>query len=125
MFINRSRSLNVPSVRMERSWKRKKIPGFRCSSFNRAAFAERGPTSVRVYECRGKDTVIDDDSRFDEPEAFSELDEEGGGGGGIDEDGKAPNESVSSSSASIPSSFSDAQGAVVGICGSLFSMAVR
>lgn len=59
-------------MRMERSWKRKKIPGLRCSSFKRAALADSGPTSVRVYVARGigtaADAVSSDPSgRFAEP----------------------------------------------------------
>ena len=51
----------APSVRIERSWKRKKIPGLRCSSSRRHAFAESGPTSVRVYVCRGRGGIVDGD----------------------------------------------------------------
>lgn len=47
-FMRRILSRNVPSVRTDKSWNRKKIPGFRCSSSRRQALAERGPTSVRV-----------------------------------------------------------------------------
>ena len=86
MFMSLILSLKVPSVRMERSWNRKKIPGLRCSSFNRAAFAESGPTSVRVYECRGRDVgteELDDDSLVDELGGSLEaLGIVRGGGGG-------------------------------------------
>lgn len=47
-FIRRILSRNDPSVRTDKSWNKKKIPGFRCSSSRRQPFAERGPTSVRV-----------------------------------------------------------------------------
>lgn len=40
-------------MRTDKSWNRKKIPGFRCSSKRRHALAESGPTNVRVYVCRG------------------------------------------------------------------------
>jgi hypothetical protein len=53
-FIRRILSRNDPSVRTDKSWNRKKIPGFRCSSSRRQPFAERGPTSVRVYVCLGR-----------------------------------------------------------------------
>lgn len=33
------------------------MPGLRCSSFSRAAFADNGPTRVRVYVCRGSGTL--------------------------------------------------------------------
>ena len=38
----------VPSVLIDKSWKRKNTPGLRCSSSKRQAFADNGPTSVRV-----------------------------------------------------------------------------
>lgn len=44
-------------MRTDRSWNKKKIPGFRCSSNRRHAFAESGPTNVRVYVCRGSGTA--------------------------------------------------------------------
>jgi hypothetical protein len=43
-----------PSVRIERSWNRKKIPGLRCSSESFDAFAQSGPTNVLVYVCLGR-----------------------------------------------------------------------
>ena len=50
----------VPSVRTDKSWNRKNIPGFRCSSFNLQAFADNGPTSVRVNVCRALGGLVDD-----------------------------------------------------------------
>ena len=44
---------NIPSVLMDKSWKRKNTPGLRCSSSNRLALAATGPTSVRVYASPG------------------------------------------------------------------------
>ena len=38
---------------MLRSWNKKNIPGFRCSSNNLVAFELRGPTSVLVNTCLG------------------------------------------------------------------------
>jgi hypothetical protein len=40
-------------VRTDRSWKRKNIPGLRCSSSRRYPFEDSGPTRVRVYALRG------------------------------------------------------------------------
>ena len=68
------------------------MPGLRCSSFNLAAFAESGPTSVRVYECRGRvigaAEELDDDSLVNELGCSLEaLGIVRGGGGGWIEDG--------------------------------------
>lgn len=52
-FMRRMRRRNEPSVRTDKSWKRKKMPGLRCSSSRRHALADNGPTSVRVYVWRG------------------------------------------------------------------------
>lgn len=48
IFINLILNLKVPSVLTLKSWNRKNIPGFRCSSCNLVAFADNGPTSARV-----------------------------------------------------------------------------
>ena len=45
---------------MDRSWKRKKIPGLRCSSRRRHAFAAKRPTSVRVYVWRGSGGIVEE-----------------------------------------------------------------
>lgn len=67
------------------------MPGLRCSSLSLAAFAERGPTSVRVYECRerviGVAEELDDDSLVNELGcSLVALGIVSGGGGGCIED---------------------------------------
>jgi len=64
-FMRRILRRNVPSVRIERSWKRKKIAGLRCSSNKRHALADNGPTNVLVYEWRARGA--------EEPLAFGGL----------------------------------------------------